>query len=105
MISVDTPLWFCREDRYVMAYGSTSERFSGACPQKVIMTCMTLLFVIIRTGVLLYVDLIYHGSIDLLVVAGAIAIGITIGKTTSVWEMWKSIGSPDLWGDVYLKLL
>ncbi len=64
------------------------------------MTCMSLLFVIISTGVLLYLDLIYDGSIDLLVVAGAIAIGITIGKTTSVWEMWKSIGAPDLWGDV-----
>jgi hypothetical protein len=105
VISVDTPLWFCREDRYVMAYGSTAERFRVLAPKKVILTCMSLLFVIISTGVLLYLDLIYDGSIDLLVVVGAIAIGITIGKTTSVWEMWKSIGGTGPLGRRYHKHL
>ena len=103
VIGVDTPVWCCGDDRYVIAYGSTVERLRALSSKKVILTCISLLSVVIGAGLLLYLDLVYDRPIDVLIVVGAVAIGITIGNTTALWEMWKSMGGTGPLGKRYHK--
>ncbi len=95
---MDTPIWYCPDDRYVSAYGNTVKRFRVLSIKRVMLTCLSILFVVMGIGLLLYLDLVYDRPIDLLVVVGAIAIGITIAKTTALWEMWKTMGGTGLLG-------
>ena len=98
VIVVDTPVWYCPDDRYVSAYGNTVQRLKALSSKKIALTCMSILFVVMGIGLLLYLDLVYDRPIDLLVVVGAIAIGITITKTTALWEVWKTMGGTGLLG-------